>query len=61
MIPTDSSGTQRGAWLKSVGSYFAANDAAFVTYFNSIGVSNADYRLMDSPSVGGWANVILNN
>lgn len=49
-------GTKRAAWLKVIASWFAANDAEFVTYFDAnIGV---EYRLLDKPSQDAWRAVV---
>lgn len=51
-IPGDSTGTGRAAWLTSIASYLDANNAAWVTYFQS--TANGDFELRDSPGITAW-------
>lgn len=54
LIPGDDTGAQRARWLHDVGAYLDERGAVFVTYYHSIGISGADYRLLDRPSVRAW-------
>ncbi|MBW4095326.1 MAG: hypothetical protein HIU81_08090, partial [Acidobacteria bacterium] len=57
LIPTDPSGTGRGAWLTKVGQYLKDNKALFVSYWDSA-VSIGDYRLTDAPSAAAWRTLV---
>ncbi|CUR55123.1 exported hypothetical protein [metagenome] len=57
-IVAGDNGAGRAKWLRRLGTYFSNRDAAFVTYFNSIGTSGADYRLRDRPSINAWDDVV---
>jgi len=48
----DTTGAGRAQWLRDSAVYLAANNAAFVTYFDS--TVGADYRLLDRPSQQAW-------
>ncbi len=52
IIPGDSTGAGRAAWLRKVGSFFSSQGAAFVTYFQSR--NDGDFELRDAPSVSAW-------
>lgn len=52
----DASGSKRGAWLRSIGSWLLDRDAAFVCYWDAV-ASGYDYRLLDEPSKLAWREV----
>jgi hypothetical protein len=54
LAPTDSSGRGRSSWLGAVHRYLERAGAAFVLYYDSIGTSGADYRLLDPASIKRW-------
>lgn len=58
LVPGDRDGRGRARWLRAVGEYLHDQGAVFVTYYHSIGVSGADYRLRDRPSVRAWRDVV---
>lgn len=53
-ISGDEAGTGRAAWLDRAAAWFAANDAQFVTYFQS--TRNGNFVLLDTPSVDVWSS-----
>ncbi len=61
---TDTSGSNRAAWLRSAGTFLAGqhaakpNSAVFGLYFDTVGPSGTDYRLTDSPSQNAWRDVV---
>jgi hypothetical protein len=57
LIPTDPTGRGRARWLTDVARYLEEQGAVFVTYYSSVGVSGADYRLLDPPSIAAWRRV----
>lgn len=59
LVAGDTTGAARAAWLKSTASWFNANGAAFVTYWDSVGKKGQDYQLNDSNSTGAWKSSIL--
>ena len=58
LVPGDESGEKRAVWLRSIGSWLAQRDAAFVTYFDS--VVGGEFRLLDQPSKSAWRDVVNN-
>lgn len=50
-------GNGRAAWLKAMGAYAKANDAVYVTYFDS--PVAGEYRLLDAPSQQAWRSVVV--
>jgi hypothetical protein len=54
LLRSDPSGRGRAAWLRRTAAYLEKQGAVFVTYYHSIGVSGADYRLQDAPSIRAW-------
>lgn len=58
VVDSDPTGRQRAAWLADIADYFRSHGAAFVTYYDSVGVSGADYRLTDEPSRTAWREVV---
>lgn len=53
MVASDTSGTGRAAWLKSVRTYLSTRNPVFVCYWNQV-VGADDYRLADAPSQAEW-------
>jgi len=51
-INGDASGEGRADWLRKMASYFRAQNAVFVTYFQS--TNNGDFELRDEPSLRAW-------
>ncbi len=51
---SDPSGHGRARWLRRTAAYLERQGAVFVTYYHSVGVSGADYRLLDAPSIRAW-------
>ncbi len=66
LSPQDADGSQRAAWLRSVGSFLAkrheasANAALFGIYYDVKGPKGTDYRLTDSKSRLAWRDVVQN-
>lgn len=50
-------GTSRAIWLQEVAAYAIAQQAPFVTYFDSA-VTGTDYRLADEPSRSAWHGIV---
>jgi len=61
LMPGDASGRSRAHWLRDTADLLAANNAVFVLYFDSVGASGADYRLMDRAGVTAWREVTRAN
>ncbi len=55
VVPGDD-GTGRARWLTNIGRYAEANDALFVTYFNTN--ARSDWRLKDSHSRTAWRTLV---
>lgn len=53
---TDPDGSKRAEWLRSIGRFLESNDAAFVTYFDSL--VGGEFRLLDAPSRQAWKDVV---
>lgn len=50
-------GTQRAAWLKSMGSYLESKGALYVSYFDTV-TDRYDWRLKDTASKSAWKSVV---
>lgn len=56
MSPTDPTGVQRAAWLRSSAEWLEANGAAWAMYFDC--TVGGDFRLLDAPSSAAWKWVV---
>ncbi len=52
----DATGSKRGDWLRSIGSWLLERDAAFACYWDAV-ATGGDYRLLDEPSKQAWREV----
>lgn len=62
---TDTDGSKRAAWLRSVGHFLVAQHAAkpsvaalFGIYYDVVGPKGTDYRLTDANSRAAWRDVV---
>lgn len=51
---------QRANWLRDVAAEARARGAEFISYWNAKG-SNADYRLLDQPSITAWREAVASS
>jgi hypothetical protein len=66
-VASDTNGSGRAAWLRSVGRFLVAQRAArpataavFGIYYDVVGPKGTDYRLTDSASQLAWRDVVQN-
>lgn len=51
-------GSERAAWLTSVGEFLVEHEASFATYFN-LTYKGVDFTLDDEPSRAAWSDLVL--